>query len=1788
MEPPQETSRPANRTESRGGRVRALYTVPVLERSPYGNTDNVNLKRSEVSSIRTTQDRGKTPKDKGQEGPGKRLLNMLRKTLKGSDSEEVATAPEKPTLVPFGDVVGCLAIHIRNCRQFTTRINLRHYMDLFIRISINKVVKSTKICSLLSTNNKKNIAIKFDEVKYFSVQVPRRHDDERNNIYLELMHYDNIKKCPLLLGSVQIHLYEVIQKGCFTEEFQVLNKNIFICRLEVEFMFSYGNFGYGFSHQLKPFQKTTEPSMFMNTTPPPERIDPVTNVIMPQPIEYPAFLSPDLNVTVGTQTVRSSNQPSVVKLEKLQQPPRERLEKMKKEYRNLNTWIEKAGYLESILTPKLGHKDSKETNVSEVLESSNKSEEELKSIETLDAFPIKEETKTTPNELPDKHNKRGLTIPTLSLLHQDNSTAVSPKSDESTRPPTDTPLTTIPRVEITEEDNMPPLYPCPSEVVPERKMQKLSFPQEEKLKDRHPGILKTESSSSEVAFSPKEYDLPNTGPAYIELKPNFQFQKFNKDCFDPFLRKINKKMSVRKRKDQDIYKCRNVLSAEVIEHEDQDPPYPARAKTAVPTSKTWTCDPDSFTIKTSDTKNKLAHNPTINTMKPLPVDSMNKLKENLPRGSLPCFKRDSSVTGNTNTLCLSKSLNLTSHIENLKQSMILKSILSKNLQDLSDKLFSKEVGMNTEARKKSSSPLLSIRDKPSSSMEDRVLGKIQDFNGWFSEKDILNSKALLSQIIKNIPADSLSEGRPGKSLEVKERVSEKHLEADKIDFPMKKKSSFKKKHLISEVSSPKSDLSGSVHDYAIKQIFTAPNFSQLEMGVKESGEIQMNLQDQLLTPWERSLSSRILVPYENFDDEIELPQAKSVVSQIIQAFPLDTLLESGIIKVIELDKEHQGSSMLSTKIAFPEENLKDSTKDYSDIKSKIELISEQNIPIISKGNISSVSGVKLLEESQNTLPQDSRYHSTSDKETDLPSHGQWFDREENDLSSTLENLAKSLMGKLSESDEIMLKSFLKNIFKAFFKYNQSERRKQPEKELESLIQHPFPNDTEHLEEIQGSFDKTDKLERKPILSPKLRVFLEELSESEVKNLKSELSKQIQHYLVERLSESGHITREDLPKIYQNLYLMNEKAELKGQNVFQEKYSETVKEIMSFVNDFNHNFIDKHLEIKLRSFLNEILQNYFLKNLSESSLFSETESETIHSNISSLRTKCSSVSFHELGQDISKGSFGGRLEISMKYPLTKSLQNYLIALSENEVLNLKDNLSKCLQSLLIEKLSKSGLMTERQLEGINQHINSLNSSSTPLKYVKTDLPFRDESHFIEEHSGKQNKYPKIAQKTTLQKGPENELRETELIREEEKEYFSSYNLKENLSVIKEQKRYYPEEVKTVSFTEVPLSNKNTQAIPLNKSSERPTDILLKKQRKEHGFMHLPQAENSVSKTEIQDPCNWGSKSKTTQSKPSFERTLKMTPLEKKDHINICKLTGQEKPEAVLSSYPGIPNRKMPREDEARLNRLTFPSWQINTLTHFNSETGEKSKLEDQYCQRWKGNNNNNKKHLVTFAQYRKEIQTHDIKANEIYNEKYAKFPELQLFKYKIVEDENNSKPSLLPEVLKREYLKPKVRKERDYVAKPKKSFNKLVRILPTTLPATKIHLRKSVPKTLLHWTARKTIHDCSDKFEDLNVTSFNHLKKVKSRTRLLGKSPDDSHNHTKRSARPYTAPEVNKRQANCTGKFSSPRMVSAGLLHISDTTPDYEMRKMQPKKRLKQDIETCWLICDIIQMLNRSN
>ncbi|XP_027729288.1 C2 calcium-dependent domain-containing protein 6-like [Vombatus ursinus] len=453
MEPSQAEKKFSELSESQRNKVHSLFRVPFLSKGGTGTDDNEETRNSDNLSQGSTPGRSTTSRidrEESKEGTGRKLLNMLRKTLKGNESKEFSEAQDIPSLVPFGDVVGCLAVHIKRCRHFSPRINLQYYTNLFIRITINKFMKCTKIHSMNFKNNEKKPAIKFDEVKYFSVQVPRRQDDERNMIYLELMEFDELEAYPVLLGSFSLHLYEIIQKGCFTEEFYMKIRNLVVCRAEVEFMFSYGNFGYGFSHQLKPLQKLIQPSMFMNIPPPVERTDPLTNVITPQLIEYPAFLSPDLNVTVGTQPQQTQSS-SPVRLEKLQQQPRDRLDTMKKEYRNLKTWGEKSNYLDKILHMKAEKKEFPDSQVSDSHDDLVAKSETLPSSSFLQPSELsfkKQEDKTLPFELPVKTLEVKKSLPLVEMKAEPSHSSLIIQEDAETKneslpPEESTPLTTV-------------------------------------------------------------------------------------------------------------------------------------------------------------------------------------------------------------------------------------------------------------------------------------------------------------------------------------------------------------------------------------------------------------------------------------------------------------------------------------------------------------------------------------------------------------------------------------------------------------------------------------------------------------------------------------------------------------------------------------------------------------------------------------------------------------------------------------------------------------------------------------------------------------------------------------------------------------------------------------------------------------------------------------------------------------------------------------------------------------------------------------------------------------------------------------------------------------------------------------------------------------------------------------------------------------------------------------------------------------------------------------------------
>lgn len=65
-------------------------------------------------------------------------------------------------------------------------VGLQYYSNLFIRISINNIVKCTKMCSLLPQSDEKNTIIKFDDIKYFSIQVMLKFSSRYKIAFLQL------------------------------------------------------------------------------------------------------------------------------------------------------------------------------------------------------------------------------------------------------------------------------------------------------------------------------------------------------------------------------------------------------------------------------------------------------------------------------------------------------------------------------------------------------------------------------------------------------------------------------------------------------------------------------------------------------------------------------------------------------------------------------------------------------------------------------------------------------------------------------------------------------------------------------------------------------------------------------------------------------------------------------------------------------------------------------------------------------------------------------------------------------------------------------------------------------------------------------------------------------------------------------------------------------------------------------------------------------------------------------------------------------------------------------------------------------------------------------------------------------------------------------------------------------------------------------------------------------------------------------------------------------------------
>ncbi|XP_075790000.1 cation channel sperm-associated targeting subunit tau isoform X2 [Pelodiscus sinensis] len=1511
-------------------------------------------------------------------GKARSVLKLLQKILKTSEKGTEQTA-NVHSLVPCGDVVGCLAVHVKLCKDFTSKFNVQHNTNLLLRISVNEVMKCTNPQTFKSQlkKSRKDIVIHFEDVKYFSVQVPRQQRDERNRIILELVGFQGPKDFPRLLGSATVHLYEVIKKGQFTETCAMRIGNMVFCTAEVEFMFCYGSFGYGYSHQLKypeaDLRKTLKHSMFIRIPTPEDRTDPQRG--------YSAFLSPDMNVTEETlerDIPTTSGVPSdgleILQSALNKMSPRNRLEKMKKEYRSLKTWPEKAEYLDQLIM-KRGPKMTTEQNMA------SRFKEMVGKIQHTAEEGIESCSDTSADSELQEEQLFGI----KTELREDS--GLSLRITETVLRSVETDLNFVQEYEESEENLSIPVIAVSAstisqklsaEKVPENLTRKSSEDEGTIMDSQSIISIALERETKQENSHAKE-EIEDLKPAgmlskgsdlsglekYPVIQIQYQQPILSGDKFEPFLRNISRMQSNTQNEKEDdqevpIFTLLESKFSCVEIKEDQDPPF--KASSAIAES--------SSDVNLSKNGQHLSILKLIESKMELEEGGINGEEEESPalaiRTDLP-EKWQEERLSETEIVRLNSFLSNTLEdflIDRLINIIMLKSVLSKNLEVfIAEKL--SELGIVTEVEL---------------GEEFQNLQRITDGSPVFLERDLLT----------------------------------------------KRKDTFKKMLSEAEIINLKSVLSKNLQDRLIERFSETGIITNSELGKQHQYLSLQENKDRSPLVLMTDLAEKMHDSCEQRLSEMEI-SLKSVVTQNVQDLPIASPLETRLTEEKKLLKEHQNFSFSSTEKRQPKSDAELLKKRNDKSRGKcsepeiiIKYLSQnlQNNGTKRHSQTAINTKMELEKEHQNHSLPITKVRLPMTIETNSPTigqdhHKQGVSQQQINLKSASDKtLQDSLIERLLETEIMSLKDFLNKCLHDHLLEKLSETGLIMEEELETVHQnyslmnilerHPGALETELHNVSQVNFGKSltkpHIIKGEPVLSGPIQDFLlEVLSETEIRNLKSFLSKKIQDHLVERLSEIGLITEEELRKIHKDLFVLRA----------NERLSRDVES-------------DLHKEEQ-----NLSLKSVLTKNLKDR--LSETKL------------------------------------LQLKSLLSKILkEGHRNKLSETEIKSLKSILSNNMQDLPMECISETGLINERELEGVCQNLFLQNAKGKPLIVTDTDI---------------------------LQKGQ-----------------FHSKQSSDKFTVINEK----------------PILRKEKLELPVENVPEQVTCVVpnLINEAQTNSVIHLPQ--NNTLERESQDPQSCFDKTEVAHSQTCFDKSLK-AKFPNENLKGTLETTGSPSLNAhdiaiqtELKEYLCKPTLSFPVNPQT----FIFVHSGSEEETKSPDKSHEKSKGKKKRAKRSKKHAASRyppQGQVLMCTQFKKEKQIGLNNCKEILKEKQRKHSEPPSPRSCVSGAKKDSKHSTHSNILKKESLTQKAEQERED-GRPKKSLNKSIKIPTATVSELQLqHSAKALQEKSYNYADKKELD--MEMFRHLE-------KAVERALCDLGKVPEVSMSQPLLSAaRPHTAPII---------------------------------------------------------------
>ncbi|KAL7891253.1 hypothetical protein AOLI_G00007290 [Acnodon oligacanthus] len=176
-------------------------------------------------------------------------------------------------LIPLGAPTGVLTVHLKTCGVFGKTAPVKKGTWATVRVTIGGMVK-------YSVQQPYSDPMCFNEWKHFSIQIQEEVSGVHQSslIVVELIISDTETAAPRIIGRDSIKLQEILKKSSVNHQFDLRLGRQKVCKLDAELVFTYGSFGYGYSHQIKHTGRTVENlvenSLFPRCRPNEEQRDP--------------------------------------------------------------------------------------------------------------------------------------------------------------------------------------------------------------------------------------------------------------------------------------------------------------------------------------------------------------------------------------------------------------------------------------------------------------------------------------------------------------------------------------------------------------------------------------------------------------------------------------------------------------------------------------------------------------------------------------------------------------------------------------------------------------------------------------------------------------------------------------------------------------------------------------------------------------------------------------------------------------------------------------------------------------------------------------------------------------------------------------------------------------------------------------------------------------------------------------------------------------------------------------------------------------------------------------------------------------------------------------------------------------------------------------------------------------------------------------------------------------------------------------------------------------------------